>query len=48
MVKGSVDLRNEDEHPKSKKAFIQGYNIQLQPNGKYFVESPKFLMDILF
>jgi hypothetical protein len=41
-LKEIIDMRNEDEHPKSGKIFVQGYNIQLLANGKYSIDPPKF------
>lgn len=40
-IKELLDLRNEEEHPKSKKAFVQGFNIR--PVGdKFYVTPPSF------
>ncbi|HCM41542.1 MAG: hypothetical protein A2Z97_04160 [Bdellovibrionales bacterium GWB1_52_6] len=44
-IKEIIDLRNEDEHPKTGKAFVRGYNISPLPQGKFLVDPPKFFND---
>jgi hypothetical protein len=41
-LKDINDLRNEDEHPKSGRSFVEDFDIQKQPDGKYLVNPPKF------
>lgn len=44
-IKEINDLRNEDEHPASGKAFVKTFEITRLPNEKFLVQPPKFFND---
>jgi hypothetical protein len=41
-IKEILDLRDEDEHPKSGKPFIRGFNITRTPDGMWLADVPRF------
>ena len=42
-IKDLIELRSEDEHPKSEKAFVTGFDIQVATSpGQYIVRPPRF------
>jgi hypothetical protein len=46
-IKNFLGIRNEDEHPKSGKPFVSGYNIRRRPqDGKFLVRKPYFYNDL--
>lgn len=45
-IKDIIDLRNEDEHPKTGKNFTNGYQISQMEDGKYYIILPTFFNGI--
>lgn len=41
-IKEILDLRDEDEHPKSGKPFVRGFNITKAPGGLWLADVPRF------
>lgn len=41
-IKELLMLRNEDEHPKSVKPFLVGYDITPLEDGRFFIKPPRF------
>jgi hypothetical protein len=48
-IKNIVDMRGEEEHPKSGKPFARGFNIQRATGGEYefSIDPPRFYNDLL-
>jgi hypothetical protein len=44
-IKEIIDLRNEDEHPRTGKAFIRGFDITRLPDGRWGIDPPRFFND---
>ncbi len=44
-IKEMLDLRNEDEHPKTSKPFVEDFDISPRPEGGYLIKVPRFYND---
>ncbi|MCW5258386.1 hypothetical protein D5038_19130 [Verminephrobacter aporrectodeae subsp. tuberculatae] len=48
-IKNIIDMRNEEEHPKSGKPFVRGFHISRATEGEYefIIDPPRFYNDLM-